>query len=462
MKKSIIFPLAAALMLGGLLLLTQTLTKTIYLEVNGQRRTLTTKALAVGALLTDTGIILHPADQLIPAANTWLHNNQTIRLQQAINIYITADGQEQNLFTAERIPANILTSVGVNLYPGDEILVDGLLTPADQPLLPNSSHSLQVVRAKMIVLNDGDNTYHITTTAPTVGTALAAKGWALRAADYFELSPETPLTNGLQVFLRRSKELTIHLGEHTITALSAAPTIGSALAEIGFPLQGLDYSNPPADAPLPDNGYVEIVQVHEDILLEQKPLAFETQYQPQSDVEIDQQVIVQPGAYGLTVQRVRIRYENGEEVARQVESEGTAIQPQPRIIGYGTKIVVRSIQTSAGTLEYWRAVNMYATSYSPCNLGIPNYCNNQTYSGAPVKKGVAAVIRSWYPSMGGRQVYVPGYGVATILDIGGGIAGRHWIDLGYLDNNYVSWHQWVTVYFLTPVPPPDQILWILP
>ena len=36
--------------------------------------------------------------------------------------------------------------------------------------------------------------------------------------------------------------------------------------------------------------------------------------------------------------------------------------------------------------------------------------------------------------------------------LGGGIPGRYWIDLGFDDSNYESWHFWTTLYFLTPVP----------
>ena len=42
---------------------------------------------------------------------------------------------------------------------------------------------------------------------------------------------------------------------------------------------------------------------------------------------------------------------------------------------------------------------------------------------------------------------------------GSGVIGR-WIDLGYSDEDYVSWHSYVTVYFLWP--PPDNIVWIIP
>jgi 3D (Asp-Asp-Asp) domain-containing protein len=59
------------------------------------------------------------------------------------------------------------------------------------------------------------------------------------------------------------------------------------------------------------------------------------------------------------------------------------------------------------------------------------------------------------------NVYVPGYGVAMAGDTGGGVKGR-FIDLGYSDDDYQHWHGTVDVYFLTPVPPPDKIRYILP
>lgn len=54
--------------------------------------------------------------------------------------------------------------------------------------------------------------------------------------------------------------------------------------------------------------------------------------------------------------------------------------------------------------------------------------------------------------MVGQQVYIPGYGFAVIEDMGGGIAGSNWVDLAYSDEEFIGWHSYVTVYFLTPVP----------
>jgi 3D (Asp-Asp-Asp) domain-containing protein len=129
-------------------------------------------------------------------------------------------------------------------------------------------------------------------------------------------------------------------------------------------------------------------------------------------------------------------------------------------MGYGTKIVVRTLNTPEGPVTYWRAVPMYATSYSPCRLGV-DYCNENLASGGILQRGIVAVLLRWYRSMRGMYVYVPGYGTGRIADTGGGIPGRFWIDLGYSDDDYVSWHYWTTVYFLTPVPPEGLIQWVL-
>ena len=58
----------------------------------------------------------------------------------------------------------------------------------------------------------------------------------------------------------------------------------------------------------------------------------------------------------------------------------------------------------------------------------------------------------WYLSMQGQQLYIPGYGFGSVEDVCNGCVGKPWIDLGFSDSNFQAWHQWVTVYFLTPVP----------
>jgi 3D (Asp-Asp-Asp) domain-containing protein len=117
-------------------------------------------------------------------------------------------------------------------------------------------------------------------------------------------------------------------------------------------------------------------------------------------------------------------------------------------MGRGTKAVVQTETVDGEELQFWRKVSVYATSYHPSIFGP----DARTRSGMPLAHGTVAVSAAWYPSMVGQRVYVRGYGYGTIGDSGGGIPGTPWIDLGYGDADYVGWHSWTTIYFLTPIP----------
>jgi len=151
------------------------------------------------------------------------------------------------------------------------------------------------------------------------------------------------------------------------------------------------------------------------------------------------------------VQRLRIRYEDGNEISRITEDETLVRPPKTRLLGYGTKIEIKTAVVDGVKIEYWRAVQMYATSYSPCRSG-GDRCYSGTASGQTLRKGMVGVRHSWYLSMQGQRLYIPGYGFSSVEDICGGCVGKPWIDLGYGDNDYQHWSSWVTVYFLTPVP----------
>jgi 3D (Asp-Asp-Asp) domain-containing protein len=193
------------------------------------------------------------------------------------------------------------------------------------------------------------------------------------------------------------------------------------------------------------------VRVSEAVQLAQKPIPFESDVQSSADVPLDQTQVLQPGETGLSVQRIRIRYEDGQEISRLTENETVVRPPKTRILGVGTKVEIKKAVVDGREIEYWRAVQMYATSYSPCRSG-GDRCYPGTSSGMSLQKGVAGMRYDWYLAMGGQQLYIPGYGYATVGDVCNGCRGKPWIDLGYSDSDWQQWNSWVTVYFLTPVP----------
>jgi uncharacterized protein YabE (DUF348 family) len=376
-----------------------------------------------------------------------------------IAITILDGSQVYTLASAERIPSRLLAGAEIALAPADRVLYLGAAIPLDQPLPEAQAYTLQIRRAVALTLVTPAGQQAIQTSAFTIGQALSEAGISLYAADRLDPPAETPITGALAVTYTPSRAYTVRVDGQALAIRSAAATVGQALAEAGIPLIGLDYAVPPAESPLPADGQVRLVRVVETVSLGQKSIPFDARFEASSELELDTQGIVQAGEPGLAVTRVRVRSEDGQETARQVESESVVRPPQDQVAGYGTKVVVRSAVVDGNTIQYWRAVRVYTTSYSPCRSAADR-CYPGTASGKPVQKGVVAVVSRWYPSMVGLPVYIPGYGYATIEDIGGGFSDRYWVDLGWSDEDFQLMEGWNTIYFLAPVP--ANILYILP
>ena len=148
-----------------------------------------------------------------------------------------------------------------------------------------------------------------------------------------------------------------------------------------------------------------------------------------------------------------MRYENGVEVSREPVASLVAQEPRNEVIGYGTNIVLRTVDTPDGPRQYWRRLRMYATSYHPAALG----GDSTTATGDTLRKGIIASRPDLIKY--GSEVYVPGYGIGKMADTGP-IYRPMFIDLGYSDDDWVSWSRWVDVYLLTPVP--ENIQYLLP
>lgn len=408
--------------------------------------------LDVGSAVRAAGLALDPADRVVPGLAELIPASGRIEIRRAHSVGLWIDGAVASFATAERIPANWMAQAGYSLFPGDRVYLNG--RPADplDPVAGPGPFALQIIPARALrLVEDGRETV-LYTGAATVGAALWERGLQPRHGDRLSTALNAPVDPERPVELRRAREITILAGGRETAVQTAALTVGEALREAGLAPQGLDYSQPPEYEALPPNGRIRVVRVREVVALAEELLPFQNSYAPSDQLELDQREVIQPGRYGVVLNRERVRYEDGVETARIREGQWTAAQPQDQVIGVGTRAVVKSIDTEYGTLEYYRAVNVYATAYSPCQQGLGR-CSRATSSGTPLQKGVVAVRLSWYRLFAGARLYIPGYGIGVIADVGGGIPGQYWIDLGYSDEDYQSWSQNVTVYFLTPIPP---------
>jgi resuscitation-promoting factor RpfB len=417
--------------------------------------------LRVGQALAAAGMRLDPADQVTPTLDAWLPLDGQVRVTRASHIVVWEDGRISRASGVAAQAGDLLAEAGITLADGDRLSWNGLAADTGMALEAGASYVLQVERAATLRISEDGQARSAQVRAATLAGALWKAGVQLAPGDLLSDDPGSamPLKGG-SISLARARPLTIRVQEQAIAARSAADSVGEALQDAGVSLQGLDYSLPEEDQPLPEDGEIQVVRVSEALALEQTLLPFETSLQPDPTLELDQRRTLEAGQYGIQVSRVRIRYEDGQEVSRGLDSDWIASPPRTQVTGYGTLAAAHTTDTPDGTIEYWRAVTVYATGYSPCRLGRPNYCNERTASGAKLTKGIIAVSQPWYRLMAGQQVYVPGYGFGLIADTGYGIPGTPWIDLGYDDDNFVGGGRTVTMYFLTPIP--ENVPWTLP
>ncbi|MBK8984976.1 MAG: G5 domain-containing protein [Chloroflexi bacterium] len=312
-----------------------------------------------------------------------------------------------------------------------------------------------------ITIRNGSSHQTLHTTAPTVGAALAEAGITLYAADTVEPPPNSPVTPGMTIQVHTSFPVTIQADGSLIQTRARHTNALDIIAAAGVTLVGMDYTKPGPETAVQPNGVIQVIRVTEDFRVEEQPIPYTTIWQARADLPLDTQTVVSPGVPGLAQNRARVRYENGVEVSREVDSQWVVHEPVNEVVGYGTKISLGVVQTEQGPREYWRVVRMRVTSYTAASSGKepddPSY--GLTASGLPAGKGVVAIDRNIVPFR--SQVFVPGYGVAVAGDTGGGVRGR-WIDLGWDEDNFAAWSGYVDVYYLTPVPPPEDINYILP
>lgn len=430
--------------------------RTIPVSVDGAEWKLTTRALTVGSALRGAGINISPGDEVLPPEGTWLSKTGGIEVNRSrlVRIIVEPGGKLLEVETPLLNPQEILQTTGMNPGTDDLVSLNGRSIPLNEPIEQRGEIILQYKPAVQVLVNQNGEQLRFNSTSADLGAALWQAGLQLRAGDRLSLPVYTPLTHDLEVELRTGRSIIINADGITREGYSAAETVGEALAENGVALQDLDFSQPAESDPLPEDGAIRVVRVTEELLMEQGTIPYESESLADDTLEINTRKVITEGAVGIKASRVKVRFEDGVEVSRENLGEIVIAEAVKRVVHYGTKIVDKYLDTPDGPITYYMTANVVATSYSPCRSGVPGKCYTGTSYGLPVQKGVIGVTRAWYYMFRGSQIYVPGYGVGTIADIGYYPYSDAWIDLGYSDSDYVSWGATnVTIYFLSPPPP---------
>lgn len=415
----------------------------------------------VEQVLTAAGLEIREEDIVSPGLTTSIEPGDTIQVQRAVPVTLRTDEGVQTRWTLQTTLGAFLAEADVEVGRTDQVFADGERVLFGELEITPLTPLVEVGQFVNITIIENNNRINMRTVAQTVGEALEEAGLNIFAADGVEPAPGSWLTPDMNIIVRRSMPLTIHADGQVIQTRSHQTNVLTVLAEAGVGLIGQDFTRPGPEVPLEPGSTIEVVRVTEDFRVEDEAIPFESLFQGTDQLEIDQRAVLSEGVAGILRRRIRVRYENGVEVSQTPDGEWVAREPVNRVVGFGTNVVIRTLDTPTGPVQYWRVVRMRVTAYTAASSGkAPDHpAYGITASGLPAGTGIVAVDPSVIPFR--SEVYVPGYGIGYAGDTGGGVKGR-WIDLGYDEDELVAWSGYVDVYYLAPAPPADQINYLLP
>lgn len=335
--------------------------KSVTLDADGEKIEVTTHAKTVEQLLQDQNIDVAEHDKISPSLNTKIVNGLAISWEQAKEVTISVDGNQSKVWTTETQVKDILKEASIEVSEHDS-LAQGLDTEI------GADNKIDIQKAFQVSLVDGVNKRQVWSTSTTVANFLKQQGIQLNEFDRVE--------NNLKDVITPQSKITVVRVEKVIDVVE----------------ESLDFA----------------IEKKQDASLQQ-----------------GKQKVVTAGQNGLVTKTYEVVKENGQVVAKNLQSKNVVKESKKQVVAVGTKTVVASAATvSRGSSEPASGKEFYvtATAYTPNCTG----CSGISATGINLKSNSGLKVIAVDPSVIklGSKVWVEGYGTAIAGDTGGAIKGN--------------------------------------
>jgi uncharacterized protein YabE (DUF348 family) len=295
--------------------------------------------------------------------------------------------------------------------------------------------AIYVTLEKEVVIRDENKEATVSTFANTVEELFERENITLEAEDVITPSPDTKLTEGMQITIKRAFPVKIAVDGKEITVKTQPNTVADILTKAKINLNEKDKIQPALSEYISADAEINIIRVNERVTTEIKSIPFETVSRKDYNLPLGEKKLVQKGEEGQEEVTTIEILENGKVVSTTTESK-IIKAPKPQIVLTGT---VQVASRGGVDFSYTEKKRMLATAYT--------HTGNRTATGTTPRVGVVAVDPNVIPL--GTKLYIDGYGFARAEDTGGAIKGDK-IDL-FLDTAEETkrfGRRWVTVYIL--------------
>jgi uncharacterized protein YabE (DUF348 family)/3D (Asp-Asp-Asp) domain-containing protein len=427
--------------------------RTVHVLADGRSIELKTRHSHDSAVLSAAGIHVGDGDRVTALRRD---DDDILRIDRAREVMLEVDGERYQVLTHARTVEQLLDEAGVALggrdsvwqgealvslsAPPDRVAAQGVLRDDLLDMGSPTVRELRVERARAVTLVESGRELRSSTSRPTVGQALREAGIVLGPGDRVTPAIDEPVGAGARIEVAHAMAVTIALPEEDKALYTFAATVGELLAEADVTLGEGAVAVPDVGTPVTPGLSVHIVVLSASNEIEREFIESDTVYRTDESLGPGE-TRTEPGQDGALVRRYEVAYSNGVEAGRSLVEEYYDPEPVDTVIYYPPQ---RDAAADAPG-DCGRAINVYATYYTPASAGRPpsdpNY--GRTATGVLVTYGVVAVDPTVIPL--GTRMFIPGYGHAIAADTGGAVKG-YIIDLGYPDGVAVDWRpRWLDI-----------------
>ncbi|NLL98966.1 MAG: DUF348 domain-containing protein [Tepidanaerobacter sp.] len=295
--------------------------------------------------------------------------------------------------------------------------------------------SIYFTLEKEVIIRDEDKEAVVSTFASNVAELLEKQNITLDPEDEVTPSPDTKLSEGMQITIKRAFPVKIAVDGKEITLKTRPKTVANILAKAKINLDEKDKVQPALGEYILGEAEINVIRVNERVTTEIRSIPFETVSRKDYNLPLGEKKVIQDGEEGQEEVTTIEILENGKVVSTTTESK-VIKAPKHKIVLTGT---VQVASRGGVDFSYIEKKRMLATAYT--------HTGNRTATGTMPRVGVVAVDPKVIPL--GTRLYIDGYGFARAEDTGGAIKGDK-IDL-FLDTSEETkrfGRRWVTVYIL--------------
>jgi len=246
-------------------------------------------------------------------------------------VTLTVEGESQTIRTFGSSVSELLDAKNVDVRSEDKISLD----PTHQL---SDGDEIKVAFAKPVTLSvDGDVSEHTVYDA-TFGDAFDDLGVDVPEDAYVSEKPNAELSrteNTLIVSTNKDLVIIADGKDHEIS--TTAPTVGRALAEVGVSLGTNDEIKPSIFSFVEADQTIKVVRIKTVTKTETLPVKYDVDVKKDSDALKGEVDVVQAGANGEKREKVELVYADGEVRDRTVVSRDMVRQPITQVESHGTK-----------------------------------------------------------------------------------------------------------------------------